>query len=42
MIEKSVQFMIEMQFMIAFFYFAMTHFLKIDVNVFVVNCHFYQ
>ena len=42
MIEKSVQFMIEMQFMIAFFIFAMTHFLKIDVNVFVVNCHFYQ
>ena len=37
MIEKSVQFMIEMQFMNAFFHFAMTHFLKIDVNVFVVN-----
>ena len=34
--------MIEMQFMIAFFHFAMSHFLKIDVNVFVVNCHFHQ
>ena len=25
-----------------FFHFAMFHFLKIDVNDFVVNCHFYQ
>ena len=24
-----------------FFHFAMTHFLKIDVNVFVVDCHFF-
>ena len=40
MIEKSVQFMIEMQFMIAFLNFAMTHFLEIDVNVFVFDCPF--